>query len=329
MHPRAAAVVERLPPGPRGLVTLAWRTAHDSFEDRVPGLAAEVAFYLILSVPPLLLTLLGVVRLVDESTQRDLVTELRFALSFVFSPETRDAVIDPLFDSLGDGSRGIATFGVIFTLWTASRALNVLISAITIAYDLEERRRRGWRRRLLAFGLTGVGVVGAGALIPLVAIGPRRGVLLLARLLGREEQTFGLLTGPVPHALYWVVVIVVATLLMSVLYHYGAPWKTPWRHDIPGAVLAMGIWLAGSGGLRLYTTASIESDAAYAGIGGTLALLVWFYVLGFGLLLGAELNAELEKSRLSLHHEAAEAGQEAARRSPHPAPPVESDRTFR
>lgn len=307
------------------MAEVAARTLSDSFEDRVPGLAAEVAFYLILSVPPLMLTLLGVVRIVNEGTQRDLVTELRFALSYVFSPETLTGVIDPLFDSLGEGSRGIATFGVLFTLWSASRALNVLLASITIAYDQDERRRRGWRRRLLAFGLTILGVAGAGAVIPLVAVGPQRGADLIGRLFGGPDLTLDWLDGPVPHTIYWVVVMVAATLLIAVLYHFGAPLRTTWRHDLPGAVLAMGTWLAGSGGLRLYTVAAIEKDAAYAGIGGALALLLWFYVLGFGLLLGAELNAELEKARVRLHHDAAAAGSSAAAEREVGTPPLASE----
>lgn len=270
------------------------RTVRDSLADRLPGLAAEMAFYFLLSVPPLLVAVLGsagyVGQLFGVRAAATLLEQLLQAGQTVFTAETMQEVVAPMLRSLlEEGRVDVASFGIVLTVWSASRAMNVLLSAITIAYDLEHARRAGWKRRMIALGLTIVAVVGGMVVIPLLVGGPRLAEAL-TRPLGMAEAL-----AAIWQVAYWPTVGAIATLLLASLYHFGAPWSTPWRRDLPGAVLAMLAWLMGSIGLRFYTSLTIEADVAYQHIAAPLVVLLWLYVIGFALLLGAEFNAEIEK----------------------------------
>ena len=87
-------------------------------------------------------------------------------------------------------------------------------------------------------------------------------------------------------------------MALTWLYQVAPSWRTPWRRDLPGAVLAVGLWLLAGFGLRIYTStfATFTQGSTYAGLAAPLVLLLWVYVTAFALLLGAELNAEIEKA---------------------------------
>ncbi|MDP8977532.1 MAG: YihY/virulence factor BrkB family protein [Actinomycetota bacterium] len=288
------AIVRRAPVWARPAVELVVRTVRDTFDDRVPGLAAEVAFYFVLSVPPMLLILLGSVGYVGELVGAGVAEQLRDELlgvaGVLLATETVDRIVAPTLGTLLREGRGeVASLGIVALLWSSSRAVNVLLTTLVIAYDLEESGRTGWRQRLMSLGLTVLVLVASVVLIPLLVVGPRLG----ADILGPLGVVSELLA--VWRLAYWPVAGLLCTLLLATLYHHGTPWWTPWRRDLPGAVLAMAVWLAGSVALRVWGTAMIRSEAAYAPFSAPLVVLLWLYLLGFAVLLGAELNAEIEK----------------------------------
>ncbi|HEX9888457.1 MAG TPA: YihY/virulence factor BrkB family protein [Nitriliruptorales bacterium] len=285
---------QRLPgwlrPGGELVVDTVW----DAFEDRVPGLAAEVAFYLILSLPPLLLTLLTSAALVGNRIlgTEDFRIETRAVIGDVVGTFLSDGTTQDLMEvadtAMTDAGGGLLSIGFVLTLLTASRALRVLTVAITIAYDLEDARP-SWVQFAYGLGLTMAGLVLGMAVIPVFVAGPDAGTKL-AELLSAPPQF-----GELYRLLYWPVSALLATSLLAVLYHVAAPWWTPWRRDLPGAVLGMLVGLAGSGALRAYTSHSISTDELFNPFATTLVILLWLYVVAFGILLGAELNAEIEK----------------------------------
>lgn len=292
MHPLTLKLIRRSPEPIRPGVELLVRTVDDSVDDRVPGLAAEIAFFVLLSLPPLLLTLFGTLGLISDWFPVDLPTrilERTLELSAqVFSDSTITTTIEPTVRSiLTEGSGRVATFGFLLTIYSASRALKVVATAITIAYDLEETRP-GWQQRIWGLGMTVAGILLGLVVVPAIVAGPDFG-RTIASTLGTTE-----LLGDVYSIAYWPIAGVVAWLLIASLYHVVAPWWTPWRRDLPGAALAMVVWLAGSFGLRFYTARTFGGDSIYEPIAGPLVLLVWLYVSGFAILLGAELNAEIE-----------------------------------
>lgn len=274
---------------------LAVRTAVDSLDDHLPGLAAEMAFFVVLSLPPLLLAVLGSVGfVVGDLPEAELARlqdqVLSFFNTFLAESTVDDVLRTPVENLLREGRSDILSVGIVLTLWSASRAANVLLRTVTTAYDLEDRRA-GWKRRLLAFAITLVGIVLAVVVIPLLAVGPR----LLSSAL--EAVGFGTELVRFWGVVYWGGVVVLAVSALTWLYHVAPGWYTPWRRDLPGAVLALVVWLLASWALRVYTAelAGFTADDAFRGLAAPLVLLLWVYVSAIAVLLGAEMNAEIER----------------------------------
>lgn len=269
------------------------RTVRDSLDDRLPGLAAEVSFYLLLSLPPLLLVGLGALGYVGDLFGPDAVADVQNAIidaaSGVLTPSTIDDVIRPAVEGLlARGRADILSIGAILALWSGSRALKVIVQAVTIAYDLEDRRT-WWQHRLLGFGLTFAGILMLSVVLPLLIVGPEAGAALA------DEFGLGRVFDIVWRISYFPVVIALGLSLLAWVYHVVPPHSTRWRRDVPGAILAFLVWLVGSYGLRIYATNFIETDSAYSYFGTPLVLLLWIYVTAVALLVGAEFNAEIEK----------------------------------
>jgi membrane protein len=278
----------RLPSSLQPAWRLTARTVIDAGDDRVPGLAAEAAFFAVLSLPPLLLAVLGAVGYMPIDV--DAVQETIAAVaSQVLRPETIEEIVDPIVQTLlEDGQAEVLSIGMVFALWSGSRATGTYITAITTAYDLDDPRP-AWRRRLLAFSITVTGAIIGAVLLPALVVGPRLVAVLVPRSLGATVERF-------VAVLYWPIAALIAVAVLASLYHVGVPWRTPWRRDVPGALLAMGLWLAGSLGLRYYADVTLRGEGSlFTGIAAPLVILLWLYVTSFAVLLGAELNAEIEK----------------------------------
>ncbi len=287
---RATEVLERLPRPAQQAWRLTDRTRREIVDDRVPGLAAEAALFTLISLPALLLVVLGSLGFVAHALGPAGSAELQrivFDLPrSVLSPRTYDAYAGLAGRVLEHGRADVVSIGALLSLWTGSRAVNRYLETITIAYDIE--RRAGWQRRLLALGLTLAGLLGAVAVLPLLVLGPK----LIERIApaAAAQSTLDVLG-----LLYWPGIVALVLVALASLYHVGVPWRTPWRRDLPGAVLAMTLWLLASGALRAYLAVSVRDDAVYGQLGTPIAVVLWLYVTAFAVLLGAELNAEIEK----------------------------------
>jgi membrane protein len=292
MHPLSAKAIARAPRFARTPVELVVRTVENSFRDRIPGLSAEVAFFVLLSMPPLLFTLLATLGAIGSrigaTWQADVGEAIRSATQVVFSAEA-GGVLDRTVDALLQESSGtVIGAGFVLTLFSASRALRVIMTAITLAYDLEPTRT-GWQQRLWGLGLTLGSLIVGLVVIPVLVAGPGLGQ-------GISDEVGGVPgLGLIWRTLYWPSAVVLVTLLLTTLYHLAAPWSTPFRRDLPGAALAMLLWLGGTVGLRAYAAAVLEGAALYQPIAGPLVVLLWLYVSGFSVLVGAELNAQIER----------------------------------
>ena len=277
----------------RTLWTLVYRTVRDSIDDRLPGLAAEVSFYLLLSLPPLLLIGLGAIGYVGDLFGPDAVAGIRDSIidaaSGVLTDATIADVVEPAVDGLlAQGRADILSIGAVLALWSGSRVLRVMTQAVTIAYDLEDHRT-WWQHRLLGLGLTAAGVLMLAIVLPLLIVGPDAGATLADSLgLGKIFDTLW-------RVLYFPVVISLGVSVLAWVYHFVPPHSTPWRRDVPGAILAFLVWFIGSFGLRVYATNFVEPDSAYGYFGTPLVLLLWIYLTAVALLVGAEFNAEIDK----------------------------------
>lgn len=288
-HPVSDWIIERTPRPLRPGVELVLRTVDDALDDRIVGLAAEIAFFALLSLPPLLLTVAASLGFLSEDLTTRFVTGLTRASRSTFTGPTIDNVIEPTLQLLTTQRRvDVISVSFAVTVFSASRVMRVLLDAVGIAYDMD-RERQSWRQRLYGLGATLGLLLLAPVLVPLLVVGPDLGEQL-ARLAAVPDQ-FGTLW----RALYFPSVGVLAILVVATTYHLAAPWWTPWRRDLPGALLTVVIWLAGSAGLQLYTSRAISDPDVYGPLAGPLVLLVWLYLLAFAVLLGAEFNAELER----------------------------------
>lgn len=270
---------------------LAIRTVDDSIHDRVPGLAAEIAFFALLSLPPLLLTILAgigeVGDLFGQTWRAEVQQTILDSAGVLLTQDGVETLEEGLLATLVDESRrSIIGVGLLITILSASRAFRVISSALTIAYDLEATRP-AWKHRLWGIGLTVAGLLSAMVVGPLLIAGPEGGATI-SRVIGGVPGLPELW-----RAAYWPGAASLLTLMLAVLYHVAAPWRTPFRRDLPGALLAMVLWLLGTVGLRVYVGQTI--DESYGFIATPLIILLWLYVSGFTVLLGAELNAEIEK----------------------------------
>ncbi len=287
----AHGVYDRLPHPLQRASVLAVRTWRDTFDDRVPGLAAEIALFTMISLPALILVILGSLGFVADALGPSGTAGLDrivFELPREFlAAQTYDSYERLASAVLADGRADVISIGALLSLWTGSRATDRALETITIAYDIDEPGPT-WRRRLLAVGLTAAGLLGAIAILPLLVLGPQ--VVEWVAPNAVASATLSVLG-----ALYWPVVAALAIAGLASLYHVGVPWRTPWRRDVPGAVLAMILWLLAAAGLRAYLAVTLGGDAVFSQLGVPIAIVLWLYVSSIAVLLGAELNAEIER----------------------------------
>jgi membrane protein len=185
------------------------------------------------------------------------------------------------------------------------------VNTITIAYGL--RHHRGAvRSRLVALGLYFAFVVVGVILLPLVVLGPS----LITKLSPQSWHHVVHLTTLVG---YWPTVILISLVLLTSLYNLAIPVRTRWRRALPGAGFALSLWLVGSVLLRDWLTIAFRSTATYGPLSAPVAVLIFLYLTALAILLGAELNAEID--RLWPARETAQARfEEGQMESPSPGP---------
>jgi membrane protein len=276
---------------PSGIPALSWllvkRTSISAFNYRVTGLAGEAAFFALLSLPPLVLGLIGTLGHFRQALGEDTVREIRVWLiaraQTILTPSVVDAVVVPLVDDMLRGGRfEIVSISFIVSLWAGSRALFVYIETISIAYGLAEVRGI-IRTRLQAFALYLLGLIIGLVVIPLLVAGPT---------LAREAVPS---SAWVVHLFYWPVVVTLSILFLALLYHGSVPVRTAWWREVPGAIVALFMWILGSLIMRLWLSASLSGVSIYGSLAAPVAVLVWLYVTALAVLIGATLNAEIDR----------------------------------
>ena len=300
---------------------LAWRLLTAAvgacFRYRVTGLAAEAAFFAILSLPPLIFGLAGsiyyIVRRVDPDQISYLETQIVQLAGQVLTPESVHKIVVPTVDRvLMEPRFDVISVGFVLALWSGSRALNVFVDTITILYGLGGRRGIV-RTRLLSFGLYVVGLVVGVIVLPLVLAGPR----LVDKALPERADLL--------NTLYWPTVAILSVAFLTTLYHLSVPVRTSWRYDIPGATLAFAMWVLGSYLLRVILETATTS--IYGPLAAPIAVLLWLYLTSLAVLIGAAVNASFDR----VFPEPATAGarlerlRRLRRRSPRPAGPGDVD----
>jgi membrane protein len=267
-------------------------TLAKAWGDRILGLSAESAFWQLLSVPPLFLAVLGVLGYAGRWTGTDLVDRaeshaLRVTARLV-SPSVQHDVVTPIVGELLRHGRGdVATIALVLSLWAGSSAVATFVNTVSIAYGQRELRG-AVASRLLALWLYVCMLATAMVAVPLVILGPDFAV-------ARLPDGWHSAAEAIIRLAYWPVTGGVVFLALSAFYHYTTPVRLRWRRALPGAALALLLFLGLSWVLRLYLGRLAGEMLLFSTLAAPIVALLYFYVLAFAVLLGAELNGTLEQ----------------------------------
>jgi membrane protein len=270
-------------PLPIPLTELLKRTASEVVADNCLGLAAQLAYYYALALFPALV--FGVA--LASFFPQDVLGTVVAALAPVAPPEVV-ALVRKQLDSIAAAEQGgLLTLGVLGALWSSSAALLAIIDALNRAYDIEEGRP-WWKVRLIGLGLT----IGLALFIllafTLVIAGPELAGLAADALgLGRAFEITWLIV-------QWPIVLALVAVGIAIVYYVAPDAEQEWAWITPGSIVATLLWLLISIAFRFYVANFGDYNATYGALAGAIVLLLWFYVSGLAILIGAELNAEIE-----------------------------------
>lgn len=267
-----------------GWKDVALRVKDRVIEDRITLIAAGIAFYGLLALFPAITAVMALSGFFLEPEQ---VVEQLDALSGVL-PEDVISIVSDQATSVADSRRSglgfAALFGLIFALYSASRGVASLIEGLNVAYD--EKETRGFIR-LQAVTLTLTLILLVGMVLGLVAT---VAVPAALDLLDLDQVARALTTVAV-----WSVLVVVTMTGLSVLYRYAPCRNGPkWKWASPGAVAGCFAWIVASAGFAFYVSNFASYNESFGALGGVIVLLLWFWISALVVLLGGELNAELE-----------------------------------
>jgi membrane protein len=259
------------------------RTAKEFSADNCLGLAAQLAYYLLLALAPAIVFLIALTSFLPG----DVIQQTLDAAAAVMPQDVLTIIHEQMRNIANGQDAGLLTFGFAMALWSSSAAIVAVTDALNRAYDIEEARP-WWKVRLTAMLLT----VGLAAFVlvalGLIMVGPTVAEWLAthAGLGAAFEWTWKILQWPLVFAL-------VATAI-AVLNYYAPDAEQDWTWVSPGAVLATVLWLVASLAFKFYLTNFANYNETYGSLGGVIVLMLWFYISSVAILVGAEMNAEIE-----------------------------------
>jgi membrane protein len=267
---------------------VAKRTLAKSWDDSIFSESAQAAFWCALSLPPLLLGLLGslayVAPLFGPDTLPTIEDQILSTAKSFFSPNVVNEIIEPTIRDIAQGARGeVVSIGFVISLWAGSSAISAFVDSITEAHD-QTPLRHPVRQRFYALGLYLAMLVFVIISAPFLALGP----IKIA-----EHIPVGLAN--VLQYGYYPALVVGLVLAFNVLYRVALPKPLPTHRLVYGAVLAMLVFLIATLGLRFYLTWITATGYTYGALATPIAFLLFAFFLGFAIMIGAELNAAIQE----------------------------------
>lgn len=266
---------------------IALEAGRSAVKDDITGRSAQLAYYFFLSLFPALIlvtALLGLAARQGPNLENELLQSLATML-----PESAFGTVRDIFNQITKSSGGgIFTFGAAGALWSATAGMSAMQDTLNSVYGVEEGRSF-LKRTLLAMGLT----VGALVLAILALALSFFGTSLLG-LLGKSAG-LGAVATVASRGAEWLIALFLLSLIFAMTYYFAPDVKQPkWQWVTPGAAIGIFLWIAASLGFRLYLHYFDTYSKAYGSMGAVIVLLLWFYVSGLALLLGAEINSAVE-----------------------------------
>ena len=261
-----------------------WRVWDQIDKDNISIIAAGVAFYSLLAIFPAITAFVSLYGIVSDPSQ---VQQQIQVLERVMPADALALIGDQLHSVASAPTRSLglgAAVAILIALWSAGAGVRALMTALNIAY--QEGEKRGFIRfYLVAFVFT-VGLMAAGILSLLVVV---------ALPVALQFLPLGGLAQMLIAGLTWLILAAMMVIGLGVLYRFGpsrTPAKTRWVSW--GALAAVGLWLLASLAFAIYAANFANYSATYGTLSAVIALLMWFWISTFVVLLGAELNAEME-----------------------------------
>jgi membrane protein len=267
------------------------RTAVKVYNDDCLGLAAQLAYWFFLALFP---TLLCLVALASFFPLEPLVPRL-IEIAGPWLPEDIMQIVRDQLVKISEGQHGgLLTFGLLAALWSSSAAMTAIIDALNRAYHVQESRP-WWKRRLVAIALTGGLAVFLLISVAVIATGPD----LLGRLMPRLG--IGVPLDWLGEGARWAIAFAIIAIGMGGVYYFGPDVDQDWLQLVPGSLLGAAAWLLASLGFKQYVVHFATYTETYGAIGGVIVLLLWLYLTGLAILVGAELNSEIAQTARGRH----------------------------
>lgn len=258
-------------------------------EDDVWGRAAQLAYYFLLALFPLLIFLTAALGLMLGSGE-GLRQALFERLSQVMPGSAFQLVDTTMTEITGASNAGKLSFGLLATLWAASNGMGAITQALNVSYDVEESRP-WWKQRVVAIALTiSLSVMVITALL-LMLWGGR-----VADFLAAHYQLGGFF--PVAwKTIQWPLVLAFMVTSFALIYYFAPDVKDQkWKWLTPGSVIGVVLWLLASLGFKLYLHFFNSYSATYGSLGAVIVLMLWLYFTGTSILIGSEINSEIENA---------------------------------
>ncbi len=263
---------------------LAKRTYREVLADDCMGLAAQLAYYFFLALFPALLFLVAIISFIPITGLLDAITG---NLARVAPSEVLSIIQTQILNIANNKDGGLLTIGMVGTIWSCSSGVNAIIDTLNTAYDIQETRP-WWKVKLIALGLT----------ISLAAFIVVSFVLVLVGPALAERVAVWAHMGPAFalswKILQWPAIFLLVTFAVALIYYYAPDAVQEWIWITPGSLFATTLWLAISLLFKFYVGRFTSYNATYGTIGGVIVLMLWFYLSALAVLIGAELNAEIE-----------------------------------
>ena len=266
---------------------LAKRVYTETTEDGILDYAAQLSYYFLLALFPALLfliSLLGYFAGADSQLRAGL---FRY-LSAVLPGEASQLVAKTINDVTQGSGGGKLSFGIVATLWAASYGMTAMSESLNVAYDLRETRP-WWKVRLTAIALTVVLSFLIVTALVLVLYGHELADTVALRIGMGDEFA---LTWKV---VQWPIVLVFVLLSFELIYYFAPDsYDRDWKWLTPGSVIGVALWLLVSFAFRLYLHFFNTYSTTYGSLGAVIILMLWFYFSGAAILVGGEINSEIE-----------------------------------
>jgi len=277
-----------------GWVQLAKRVWAEINEDDVWGRAAQLAYYFLLALFPLLIFFTAALGLMLGAGE-GLRTSLFNYLSQVMPGSAFQLVDSTMTEITGSSGAGKLSFGLLATLWAASNGMGAITQSLNAAYDVKDERP-WWKQRLVAVALTmALSVLVIGALL-LMLVGGR-----VADALAAHYELGGFF--PIAwKTIQWPLIFAFMVTSFALIYYFAPDVRDQkWMWLTPGSTIGVVLWLLVSLGFKLYLHFFNSYSATYGSLGAVIILMLWLYLTGAAILIGSEINSEIENA-------AAEAG---------------------